>query len=206
MQWNSLILLWIILISLLKFPYPIVPWLTKIHGFYLVSTKIHTRELVTLPLLLVAIVMYQDGKFHGLKSDIVCCYLINPYQPIVPLLYPLKTSENQRFSGGIKVEYWTEIVNFFSIECLITLLTMLWLQNSHPFETLYLLSSLLILSISLYLNTITLKKIKSFIFFLVTLTKNVSQITVHITIRPNSLQGKMWKNTRAFVLHRFKLC
>ena len=68
---------------------------------------------------------------------------------------------------------------------------MLWLQNSHPFETLYLLLSLLILSISLYLNTITLKKIKSFIFFLVTLTKNVSQITAHITIRPKSLQEKM---------------
>ena len=36
---------------------------------------------------------------------------INPFSTNFPLLYPLKTSENQRFSGGIEVEHWLKMVN-----------------------------------------------------------------------------------------------
>ena len=34
---------------------------------------------------------------------------INPFQANVPFLYPLKTSENLTFSGGIEREHWPEM-------------------------------------------------------------------------------------------------
>ena len=37
---------------------------------------------------------------------------INPFRGNVPYIYPLKTSENQRFlifSGGMKSEHWPEM-------------------------------------------------------------------------------------------------
>ena len=45
-----------------------------------------------------------SGDFSGDRS-----LNINPFSTNVPLLYPLKTSENTRFlmlSGGIEVEHW----------------------------------------------------------------------------------------------------
>ena len=36
-------------------------------------------------------------------------FVINPVLADVPILYPLKTPENQRFSGGIKWEHWPEM-------------------------------------------------------------------------------------------------
>ena len=34
---------------------------------------------------------------------------INPFPANVLILYPLKTPEKQRFSGGIKWEHWPEM-------------------------------------------------------------------------------------------------
>ena len=45
------------------------------------------------------------------------CKIFNPFSTNVPLLYPLKTSENQRFSdfpGGIDVEHWLKMGNPFN--------------------------------------------------------------------------------------------
>ena len=41
----------------------------------------------------------------------------NPFQPIASFLYPLKTSDNQRFSDvfrGIQIEHWAKILNISS--------------------------------------------------------------------------------------------
>ena len=39
---------------------------------------------------------------------------INSFSTNVPLLYPLKTSENLRFSGGIEVEHWLKMGKIFT--------------------------------------------------------------------------------------------
>ena len=45
------------------------------------------------------------------------CILFNPFSTNVLFLYPLKTSENLRFSGGIEVEHWLKIFQQGMLVC-----------------------------------------------------------------------------------------
>ena len=55
----------------------------------------------------------KSGKLRGKanKSKIISKYLFNPFLANVPILYPLKKPlVFLWFSGGIKYEYWSEVV------------------------------------------------------------------------------------------------
>ena len=43
------------------------------------------------------------------KKELPPACQINPFQTNVPFLYPLRTSENLRFHGGMGVEHWLEM-------------------------------------------------------------------------------------------------